>query len=366
MNPEKMALRAEAIREIYDAMEDEIFLVIARRLRTSPDLSKDAAFAWQIEKLSGIGSLNQEAIKRIAANAGVAESEIDRIIRDIADGTIKDIDNMLSGVATARPPSYLDELVQTFANRAKDGYSNMVRQSLVTTANGRGEVQRVYERILQETTSRVLSGSTTINKAATRTVIKWGQTGFKSNFVDRGGRRWNATTYAETVLKTTVNNVYNDLRLSRMEDHDVDLVLVNSYPDAREACSKIQGKVASLVHPSFGKYPSIYEFGYGKPDGIRGVNCRHILYPFIPGVNINNQHQYDPEEAQERAKIVQGQRAIERQIRKHKRSLSIAKEMGDQDIINEYGAKIRSRQAAIRSYIDKHDLPRRYDRERMY
>jgi len=367
MTPEQAMRRAEALRRIYEAMEDQVFINIARTLKTPGNVSSDRVYQWRIERLSDLNTLNGKVVREIRKASGLADDQIDKVIQEVGQDVIKDIDNRLKSVALVGEPAYLDDIVKVFADRAKNGYSNMIQQSLITNSYGNGQVQQVYERILEETTARVLSGKMTINQAATRTVIKWGQTGFKSNFVDRAGRQWNATTYADTVLKTAVNNTYNDLRTARMSDYGVDLVLVNSYPDAREACSKIQGGIASMSNPtSDSRYPSIYEFGYGKPEGIRGVNCRHILYPFIPGVNTNNQPQYNPEEAQERAKIVQGQRTIERQIRKHKRSLSIAEEMGDQDVINEYKARIRTRQAAMRQYISTHELPRRYDRERMY
>src|SRR5690606_2394335 len=182
-----------------------------------------------------------------------------------------------------------------------------------------------------------------------------------------GGHVWSLERYADTVVRNTVNRTYNELRMSRMDEYGVDLVLVNSYPDARESCSKIQGRVASMKPPSENNsnYPSIYEFGYGTPAGIRGINCRHILYPFVEGLNENNQVQYDPDQAYERGKLVQQQRYLERQIRKAKRSLMLAEEIGNEETIQKYKKLVRNRQANIREFISEHNLPRRYDKERV-
>ena len=108
--------------------------------------------------------------------------------------------------------------------------------------------------------------------------------GIDTAFVDRGGNVWTLERYAETVIRSTVNRTYNELRMSRMEEYGIDLVLVSSLPDPREACSLIQGKVASIkpIAENDSKYPSIYEFGYGEPDGLRGINCRH-MFPFVEG-----------------------------------------------------------------------------------
>ena len=72
------------------------------------------------------------------------------------------------------------------------------------------------------------------------------------------------------------------------------------------------------------------------PGGIRGVRCRHILYPFIKGLNTNNQKQYNSDEAFERGKVVQKQRRLEREVRKTKRSLILAEEIGDEETIQRY------------------------------
>src|SRR5690606_27637743 len=133
-----------------------------------------------------------------------------------------------------------------------------------------------------------------------------------------------------------------------------------------EACSYIQGRVASLSYPSSNpKYPSVYDFGYGEPWGLRGVNCRHRFYAWFEGISENNQIQYDIDEAQERYKLSQQQRHYERQIRKAKRALNIAKVFGDEELIKRYNNLIRTRQAKVREFVSKHNLPRRYDRERL-
>jgi Phage minor capsid protein 2. len=124
-----------------------------------------------------------------------------------------------------------------------------VNQTLITTNYGEGTVARMYRKIVEETTGRVLAGTITINEAIAETVIRWAEKGIETGFVDRGGHIWSLERYAETVIRNTVNRTYNELRMSRMQDYGVDLVLVSSLPDPREACSHIQGKVATIKRP---------------------------------------------------------------------------------------------------------------------
>src|SRR5690625_4842161 len=130
----------------------------------------------------------------------------------------------------------------------------------------------MYRKIIEQTTAKVLAGTKTVNQAVTETIVEWSNSGLRTGFVDRGGHTWNLERYAESSIRTTVNDVYNDLRMERMDEYGLDLVLVSSLPDPRDACSHIQGKVATLKRPEDNDtgYPSVYEFGYGEPWGLRG------------------------------------------------------------------------------------------------
>lgn len=356
----------EPLAEIYRYLETDIFLSIAKRLKTSPNYNHDNVLQWQIERMQELRILNAETIKKLSKTTGIAEKKIRKIISDVGYGTIASVDKDLSAVyATLAVPTELDRVLESYVNQTFRELDNYVNQTLITTNYGQGTVSRMYQRIVEETTAKVLAGQTTINKAVAETVIKWSKKGIETSFVDRGGHTWHLEHYADTVIRSTTNRTYNDLRLSRMDDYGVHLVLVSSLPDAREACSKIQGQVATMRKTATDGYPSIYDFGYGEPDGIRGINCRHILYPYVEGLNINNEIQYDPEEARERGKIVQGQRRLERNIRESKRALMLAEQMGDEVAVQKYKNQLRIRQARVREYISEHDLPRRYDKERV-
>lgn len=367
ITPHNLDLFTEPVRDIYTALEQQLFLMIAKRLKTSPTHAEDYVLQWQVEKLQELRALNEETIRELAKTTGHAADVIRETVTAVGRGTIETVDGELQAVFPPLPhPGNLDAILEAYVAQTFVELDNFVNQTLISTNYGEGTVTRMYRKIIEETTGKVLAGTTTINKAMAETVIKWDQKGIDTAFVDRGGHRWSLERYADTVIRSTVNRTYNELRLSRMGDYGVDLVLVNSYPDARPACSAIQGKVASMSRPSsHPDYPSIYEFGYGRPDGIRGINCRHILYPFVEGINENNQIQYDPYDARMRGETVQKQRYYERQVRKAKRSLKLAEEVGDPGTIERYKKLVRNRQAAVREFVAENNLPRRYDKERV-
>lgn len=160
-----------------------------------------------------------------------------------------------------------------------------------------------------------------------------------------------------------------------MADYGVHTVLVTSHAGARKQCSAIQGNVVDLRYPAEipedSEYRSIYDpwWGaeYGTPQGNRGINCRHMHIPFVPGVNTNNQPQFDSELNESVAKARDTQRRIEREIVKHKKTLLVAQEMGSVKV-DYYKMMVARRQKAMRKHLAENGeyLRRNYKREKVY
>ena len=368
---------SKELSKIYDELNDELLRLIARRLKTTDDLGKaldrDTVLQWQIEKLNHLGSLNDDAIKAIARATNTAEQEalkkIEKMGYDVVDATdmdIKEIMNVPSMVS--KNTGYVKQVTEAMVKQMFREHHNFINQSLITHNFGTGLVSREYEDIINNVTIKVLSGITTIDKAVTSSVMSLANKGIPSGFVDRGGNRWSLRRYAETTIRTTVNRTYNELRMNRMQEFGVNLVVVSSLPDPREICSKIQGKVASIDEPAQNNtnYPSIYDYGYGTPGGLRGINCRHMFFPYVEGVNINNQIQYSEEEMTRNRNNRIRQTQLEGQIRKAKTRLEMAKELGDEQAIRRYRNQVRDRQARLRKFLSETGRGRRFDRERVY
>lgn len=368
ITPHQLDMFTSPVIHVYQALEEEIFEMIARRLKTSRDYSSDTVLEWQVDKLNQLRMVNNDTIKALSKTTGVAEKGIRKAIRETGIATIQSVDYELKDVRPALPmPTQIDRILESYINQTFRELDNYVNQTLITTNFGQGSVMSMYRKIVEETTGKVLAGITTTNKAVAETVIKWANKGIDTAFIDRGGHIWNLERYAETVIRSTVNRTYNELRMSRMQEYDVDLVLVSALPDPRDICGQIQGKVASMKEPSQNdsNYPSIYDFGYGEPGGIRGINCRHMFFPFVEGIMENNQPQYSQEDMAHNRELRQKQRYHERQIRMAKRSVKLAEIMGDDETISKQKKLLRNRQARIREFISENNLTRRYENERV-
>jgi len=369
ITPEQLNIFTEPITDIYRALEEDVFLMIAKRLRTSDDITNDNVLQWQMDKLMQLRLLNEDTIKALSQVSGVAKRDIRQVVKDAGLATIDSVDHELKDVYPKRSmPSNIDNVLESYVNQTFREFDNFINQTLITSTFGSGTVARTYQRIVEETTAKMLTGTKNINQVVTETIVRWQEKGLASGFIDKGGRVWSVENYARTTITSTVNRVYNDLRMSRMDEYGVHTVLVSSLPDPRDICSKIQGGVVSMKEPgeNTSEYPSIYDYGYGTPGGIRGINCRHLLIPFILGVNTNNQRKYSDKNMEKHREERQKQRYLERQIRKAKQNLKVAEVIGDEDSILKYKQMVRRRHQSMRHFITETGRTRQYSREKVY
>ncbi|WP_167630140.1 phage minor capsid protein [Listeria valentina] len=367
ITPLQLDLYTSNVVEIYRALEVEIFEQIAKRLKVKGNVH---VLEWQVEKLAQLNMLNRSTLKELSKVSGRSVDEIKKIISEAGYGAVRNVDKQLGKVFDSKPlPNDLDHVLTGYFNQTWLEMDNLVNQTLLTTQYGKGSVARLYESIINETTAKVLSGVQTHQKALEETILKWADKGIDSGFVDKGGHTWSLERYVDTVLRSTVNNTYNKMTTSRMAEYDVYTVIMTSVVDAAPRCASCQGRVLDIrpISQADSGYPSIYEFGYGRAGGTLGINCRHRIIAFVPGINTNNQPQYDNEEIEKRYKMRQAQRAIERRIRKTKKNIVITEALGS-DKLDHYTKLLKAQQLQMRELLKKADasqLSRNYKREKV-
>ncbi|WP_313430032.1 phage minor capsid protein [Siminovitchia terrae] len=370
ITPTQLDLWSSNMADLYNSLEGEIIRIIIKRLKNgSEDITQ-----WQAQKLSELRLFNSEVTKLLAKVTGVAEPEIKRMFEDAGKAIVEDIDKAMPHPAKPMPNN-LDNVMKAYHDQVWSEIDNYVNQTLITTSYGVGTAQRAYQDALNRTTAMFNTGLYTFEQSLERSITELAQKGIKSTMIDKGGHTWSLEGYTRTVLKSTLGNTYNELRKDRMAEYDVHTVVVTSHAGARKQCSAIQGHVVDLRFPSEiptdSEYKSIYDpsWGaeYGTAGGHRGVNCRHLHIPFIPGVNTNNQPQYDSELNQEVAKARDTQRRIEREIVKYKKNLMVSEALGS-DKADHWRMMVRRRQAAMREHLSKNGkyLSRNYKREKVY
>lgn len=377
MEIEQMLAKADKIADYYVKLQQKIFYLLIDSFKTTrPELinqdDPDSILEWRLRALSKIGALTKDTIKIVSNTSGKSESYIYDLIKDDGLEVAKDINAELSDALKQNKPisPEVNSIVSSYAAQTFREINNNVNQSLLSTNYSKNGAVRAYQDIINQTVLEVQTGLKTPDRALKDNIYKWRDNGIKTNLVDKAGHNWSLEGYTRTVIRTTAARTYNDLRIQSMKDFDSVLATMSSHPASRPACAPIQGKIVNIVPRESPRcdpeYPSIYDYGYGKPSGCFGINCGHKLYPYIKGVSHNFQKQYDPKEAIEKQKIQQKQRYYERNIRRLKYDLDLARRQNDVASERKFSQAIRGYQAKLRDLVKNNDfLTRQYDREQI-
>ena len=377
MEIEQMLAKADKIADYYVKLQQKIFYLLIDSFKTTrPELinqdDPESILEWRLRALSKIGALTKDTIKIVSNTSGKSESYIYDLIKDDGLEVAKDINAELSDALKQNKPisPEVNSIISSYAAQTFRDINNNVNQSLLSTNYSKNGAVRAYQDIINQTVLEVQTGLKTPDRALKDNIYKWRDNGIKTNLVDKAGHNWSLEGYTRTVIRTTAARTYNDLRIQSMKDFDSVLATMSSHPASRPACAPIQGKIVNIVPKESPRcdpeYPSIYDYGYGKPSGCFGINCGHKLYPYIKGVSHNFQKQYDPKEAVEKQKIQQKQRYYERNIRRLKYDLDLARRQNDVASERKFSQAIRGYQAKLRDLVKNNDfLTRQYDREQI-
>ena len=373
LNDQQLMLDASRVADIYHQMTIDLFDQVVDRVRERGSASlEDNPYIWQLEKMSEMGLLNKDNIKLIARYSGVAEEQLRYVIENEGYKVYKDTKSQLLEALGGNGNFITNNLVQTrlanYVNQTTGDIDNLINTTLPKS------VIKVYQDIVEEAVAKVVTGLMNPDKAISTTVMKWAERGFYG-FTDKGGKRWKADTYARTVINSTSWRVYREARMAPAKELGIDTFYYSMKPAAREMCAPIQHQIVTFGETRVEEGEKIYsllDYGYGSAGGCLGIHCHHTLTPYIPGVNYKPdlpEHlaNLTPEEAIKNANIQSKQRAIERSIRHSKELLHVANKLEDEDLISKYKGQVKSKQAAMRSYLAQHPfLHRDYSRERYY
>ena len=375
ITPRQLDIKGAYIQDAYSALESELMQMLIKNLKakTSVELDGDTVFQWQLEKMNQLGMMSMDTVAKITDQvAAVSRKQLEEmILRDgyqIGVEANQEFANLMN--VEVKPWTNLDQILNGYLDSQWLDLDNHVNQTLIST-NYNNPLAKMYQQTLNDTVAKVVTGFQTPDKAFKSAVYAMVDKGLETDFIDKGGNPWTVERYVRTVIKSTTQRVFNDLRLERSKEYGIVTALMSTRAAAREQCSHIQGgwvlMVPTAEAPEELQYiKSIYDYGYGTPSGTRGINCGHRFYPAVPGINTNNMPEPPtPQEAQANAEIVAKQRRMEVSIRKAKQSLKAAETLGDKGGIERFNQLIRKRQGALRKLISDNEslLHRDYSRE---
>lgn len=101
-------------------------------------------------------------------------------------------------------------------------------------------------------------------------------------FVDKQGREWNLSSYAEMSIRTVSREVSTLGALQRFDGGGIDLVMISTHYPTCEFCATLQGRVFSISglnpdYPKLDRHPPFHP------------NCGHVLSAYIPEMDKNRE-----------------------------------------------------------------------------
>ena len=360
----------QPIIAIYNQIEMELLEKVAKRFDVYDKIG--GSLEWQLKKLDELGALTNEAVKVISSMSKKGEREISQMLNDASLGNI-DMDMVEKAFTNGFIFVDPQKLVQSDALKAtvELSYKELGKTYKLIQTKALESTRQAYMDIINrayiETASGVYDYGTSI-RGALRDMADQGIAGATY----RRGNKYVKYSIEGTVRRdtlTAVNQLANKGAEKITKEIGAEYVEVSAHIGARVSDNPIanhagwQGKVYKLVGSD--KYPNLKE-KTGYPDdiqGLGGVNCRHRMFPFFPGISVPNPHQIDEKENKKAYEATQKQRAMERNIRAIKKRLIVAKASNDKDLAQAYRKKLTQKQVELEKFCKKNGLRRQTERE---
>ena len=384
-------LSAPLVRVLLD-MEDDILREIAAQLSRDGDISDTSK--WRIRQLARAGRFDKRAAAIIAGYSEVGDGQAMDAVLTAAETEIGYLDNAVQAANAAGLSEYFSDipaetsamnaakafqrqaasdlnLVNTVMGyKAKSAYVNAVNAIYRDTADGRQSALDV----MGKGAAKAVSGQMSLQEATRKTIRELAQKGIPA-FVDKRGREWSPEAYVMMDMRSTLGNTARAAQDARCDQYGINLIEVSSHMGARPLCAAYQGRIFSrdgskgvTTDGAGGKiyYTPLSETSYGQPAGLFGINCGHVQYPFVPGINFQRYFPYPKEENDRRYMQFQQQRAMERGIRAAKRECMMLQEVGDTEGLQKASLRLRNQREKYRSYCKETGLKQHNDRTQVY
>lgn len=376
---------ARRLADTYREAERQIATRIAERLSAGIELD-----SWEIDKLREIGSLRREVSALMGGLLDDQQGLADAISTAYDQGGLEAEQEILSSsrrtAGAGGQLSAADQLavLQSVSSVGQALPGNQAVQRLTGRLAGQlgplgprviRSATDIYQKAITQASAApgVLLGTQTRRQAtqqALNTLWSNGVTGF----VDKAGRKWQATTYAEMAMRTTVNQALIEGHLDRLASVGLDLVIVSDTPLNCDRCAPWEAKVLSQTTPGYRTITVPSELDDSPTQvvvagsvaeamsaGLLHPHCRHSLSAYIPGVTTPYTAVDDPEGYA----ASQRQRELERRVRRDR-----LQEAGavDDAARAKYGARAQATERELAEHVKANKargLRRKREREQI-
>ena len=316
LTPNELLHISEGAEEVAEQLHNEIIKRIVERVMLRIGRGEDYLLTsidkWNIETLQEAGYLLEDIQKEISKLTNVQEKEIAEAMEDAGVRSLEYDDKIYRDAGLSPVPLFQSPALIRIAQR---NHEATMGEWINFTRTMASQTQQLFIEECDKAYNLVSTGAmgyTQAVKEAVNTIVKNGVT-----VTYDSGRTDTIETATLRAVRTGISQMSAQIQIKRMEEFDVNKIIISSHLGARPTHQLWQGKVFTVeeMYSTETGMPA-----YGTATGLCGINCRHSFSPFFEGME-NTYEQYDSEENKKLYEKEQRQRALERRIRKTKREV---------------------------------------------
>lgn len=382
ITPEYMQAAGERLTPLYRSLEDYIIEKICEQLKTG---DANATALELIRELQRRGLKLSEIEKRIRQTLKISQTQLDSIFGDAIERNQKFYGQVFDKAQLLGAEETLDVMFQqamAIARQTQGEFLNLTQSMGFAVRGLDGEIHftpmaEAYQTVLDRAVVRIQSGADSYDVAIRQAVKELTDSGLQ--VVDYAtGHHDRIDVAARRAVMTGITQLSaqnSDMAAAELETPYVE---TSAHTGARDKGvgwqnhKAWQGRVYSRNAGDI--YPSVYAVcGLGEVDGLCGVNCRHMYFPWFEGISERTYTdeqlaRIDPApfefEGQEftRYEATQYQRRIERALRAVKRRMIGDKAAGLEDAYIADSAKYRALNESYDRFCKASGLPPQKER----
>lgn len=339
----------EIAEELHINIMNRIIERLKNRIKRGDDYLMTALDKWQIETLQEAGFLLEDIQKEIAAATDKMVVEIAEAMEDAGVKALEYDDKIYRDAGLNPEP--LTQSPQLVRILQRD-YEKTVGEWKNFTGTTATATQQTFITLCDTAYHQAMTGAISIRQATREAIDQVITQGVIIEYPT--GHKDTIETATTRAVRTGISQATAEIQIARMDEMDVDMVLVSSHMGARPEHAVWQGQI-------FRKDELEEKTKYGTVTGLCGANCRHSFGPWFEGMD-NPFEKYDSKENQKQYEMDQRQRTLERRIRHTKRLLIGYQTKEDHANYERTAALLQRQNDAYNQFCEENNLKKRSDR----
>lgn len=277
---------ADSIESKFYGLENRIIADIIRRIKKTGEITSTAD--WQINKLVELGYSSAEIETLIMQALNDTYPDIFKLYDETAAREYVRDKSLYEQINDEFVPYEKNKQLQQFVETAKKQTSETMLNltltlGVVSQINGQMTflpLTQYYQKTLDGAVMDIMSGAFDYNSTIKRTVAELSKSGIRTIDYESGYSSRLPVAVRRAVM-TGVSQMTGHIAEMNAKELGTEYFEVDWHAGARPSHQRWQGKVYS-------KEELMSVCGLGTVTGLKGANCYHDYYPFIPGVSERN------------------------------------------------------------------------------